>query len=63
MDSRRSPVPFPAISLILTGIALATVGTSSLHGLLRGLFLGAGVAMILIGVAVLSAHHRPNACV
>ena len=41
----------------MVGISL-TMGAMSLDGLLRGLGQGAGIAMILIGVAVLSAHVR-----
>jgi hypothetical protein len=42
---------------VIAGLALITVG-NTFHGLLRGLFQGAGVAMVLIGVAVLSASRR-----
>lgn len=54
---RASAVPASALSTVLTGIALTVVGTS-LDGLVRGLFQGAGVALVLVGVAVLSAHVR-----
>lgn len=55
--NRTSAVPASASSTVLAGIALAVVGTS-LDGLLRGLCQGAGVALVLIGVAALSAHAR-----
>lgn len=55
--NRTTAVPASALSTVLTGIALIVVGTS-LDGLVRGLFQGAGVALVLVGVAVLSAHVR-----
>lgn len=55
--NRTSAVPASALSTLLTGLALIVVGTS-LDGWVRGLFQGGGVALVLIGVAVLSAHLR-----
>lgn len=57
--SRRPPsaVPISALSTVLLGIAL-TVAARTFDGFAQGLFQGAGVATILIGVVVLSAHAR-----
>ena len=52
-----SPAGFAPLSLVIAGLALITVG-NTLHGLMRGLLQGAGVTMVLIGVAVLSSSRR-----
>ncbi|GAA4091166.1 hypothetical protein ACFFOS_25605 [Nocardioides kongjuensis] len=50
-------MPDKSLVLILLGVALIT-STLSLHGLLRGFGQGAGVALVLIGVATMSARLR-----
>jgi hypothetical protein len=46
------------LTLILIGIALATLGPTRFDGFVKGFFMGAGVMLILIGVVVLSASWR-----
>ncbi|MDQ6527235.1 hypothetical protein RB608_26715 [Nocardioides sp. LHD-245] len=52
-----SPIPASALALVVIGIGLTMTGRS-LDGFVRGLCQGAGMAVILVGVAVLSAHVR-----
>lgn len=56
MADRRFPAPALLVP-ILIGIALQPLATA-LHGFPRGLLQGAGLAMILTGVFLLSAHMR-----
>ena len=62
MPSRREPHrPDPTnaatVGLVISGICLITVG-GTLHGLVRGLLQGAGIALVLVGVGLLSAYSR-----
>jgi hypothetical protein len=50
-------MPDKSLVLVVLGVALTT-STLSLHGLVRGFGQGAGVALVLIGVATLSARLR-----
>lgn len=59
-EKSPSPVPPTALATVVAGIAFVTLATSALDGLPRGLGQGAGIAMILLGVAVLSAHLRTS---
>ncbi|WP_235738883.1 hypothetical protein [Nocardioides alcanivorans] len=55
--SDKTPVSTTPYALVAVGIALTTTSTL-LNGVVRGLCLGAGIAMILVSVALFSAEHR-----
>jgi len=54
---RAQPQSTTASAMITVGIALQLTG-GLLHGFLRGLLQGAGIALILLGVIILSPQMR-----
>lgn len=53
----QSPVNIATLGPVIAGLALVTL-SRSLDGFAQGLCVGAGIALILGGVALLSAHQR-----
>jgi len=53
----QSPVNAATLGPVIAGLALVTL-SRSLDGFAQGLCVGAGIALILAGVALLSAHQR-----
>ncbi|WP_418058118.1 hypothetical protein [Pimelobacter simplex] len=53
----QSPVNAATLGPVIAGLALVTI-SRSLDGFAQGLCIGAGIALILGGVALLSAHQR-----
>ncbi|AIY18555.1 hypothetical protein ACIRN4_20180 [Pimelobacter simplex] len=53
----HSPVNVATLGPVIAGLALVTI-SRSLDGFAQGLCVGAGIALILAGVALLSAHQR-----
>ncbi len=43
------------------GVALALLGPALFDGFVKGLFIGAGVALVVLGVIVVSARWRARA--
>ena len=52
------PVARSALAMIVVGMACAILGPAFFDGVVKGLFLGAGVALMLLGVFVISAAWR-----
>ena len=48
------------LTMILLGTAAAFLGPAWFDGVVKGLFLGAGVALIVLGVVTVGAARRPR---